>query len=86
LAVYTVPLTGSGLPVVPAKINTDLPAPFPFVQLIVLLVVAVLVKVILIAWVVGGFEGVVTLAGSVPFVVVKYCGLPLVFSSTTITW
>jgi len=86
LAVYTVPLTGSGLPVVPAKINTDLPVPFPLVQLIVVAVVVVPVNTTLVAWVVGAFKGVVTLAGLPVAVVVKYCGLALAFNSTTITW
>jgi len=79
-------LTGDGLPLEPAKINTALSAPFPFVQVIVVVVGAVFVNVTFVAWVVGAFATVVTFAGSVPFVVVKYCGLPLVFHSTTITW
>jgi len=84
-AAYTVPLAGDGVPLDPAKINTALSAPFPFVQLIVVLVGAVFVNVTLLACVVGGFAIVVTLAGLPVAVEVIYCGLALVFHSTVIT-
>ena len=60
------------MPVVPARINTALPVPLPFVQFVAVLVEVVLEKVTLVAWVVGAANNVVKPLGLLVAVEVLY--------------